>query len=521
MAPERTRTKAAPEAAVRPPRARRPEPRAAERRAPARAEQPQPGPLAFRLFARPKAAGAADTPGDEERLTYFVGRENDPLEAAAAAAAGGPLTQVRVGAPSGLEPGPFDLLDGIRDEGEPLPGGARRLFERRLGPALDQVRIYTDSAAERLGAHAFALGAAIVFAPGRYRPGTAAGDSLLAHELEHVGQQRDAGRAWVQRSNGGTHKEKLEPAGDFVAVTDPRHPHHRRPLPRHGLGDDRVAGRRAPRGEREAEPTDRRRRRRAHGEVLLEARDHGRPLRRAGDPGHAARRRLRRRLRVQCEGSLKGLGDTPTDAKTAPLRLAVLERRRLTLPREGEISRPDVDRIEAWENFELPDPYPSFDDVQKLRKYLAGKPKANAAVLVMPDGRFVLRELTRNELRQLADLARKSRYKPEQIELVPRYKGKAARARSSRSSSTASSTRTSTRSRTSTTTTPAWPASAPRATCASARSSSSPTARTGARRSRTPRPSRAGSSSTSSARTGSRRSRPSLAGPSTRCGSPA
>jgi hypothetical protein len=58
----------------------------------------------------------------------------------------------------------------------------------RLGREFRGVRIHTDAVATALGALAFTVGRDVVFAPGRYAPGTAAGDRLLAHELAHVSQ---------------------------------------------------------------------------------------------------------------------------------------------------------------------------------------------------------------------------------------------------------------------------------------------------------------------------------------------
>ncbi|MDQ4048465.1 MAG: DUF4157 domain-containing protein, partial [Actinomycetota bacterium] len=39
---------------------------------------------------------------------------------------------------------------------------------------------------------AFTVGSDVFFAAGEYRPGTPAGDELIAHELTHVVQQRGA-----------------------------------------------------------------------------------------------------------------------------------------------------------------------------------------------------------------------------------------------------------------------------------------------------------------------------------------
>ena len=68
----------------------------------------------------------------------------------------------------------------------------------RVGEALDDpltdVRVHADDRADALArsvsARAFATGVDIFFAHGEYRPRTASGDALLAHELTHVVQQR-------------------------------------------------------------------------------------------------------------------------------------------------------------------------------------------------------------------------------------------------------------------------------------------------------------------------------------------
>lgn len=79
-----------------------------------------------------------------------------------------------------------------RATGRPLPGPVRERMEAAFGRDLGGVRIHTDGnaaqAAERLHAHAFALGADLFFAAGSYDPGTPRGDRLLAHELTHVVQ---------------------------------------------------------------------------------------------------------------------------------------------------------------------------------------------------------------------------------------------------------------------------------------------------------------------------------------------
>lgn len=88
----------------------------------------------------------------------------------------------------------------IRDHeggGRPLSEPVRTHMESRMGYDLGPVRIHTDARADRLarsvGAEAFTVGRNVVFGSGMYRPDTASGKRLLAHELTHVVQQTGAG----------------------------------------------------------------------------------------------------------------------------------------------------------------------------------------------------------------------------------------------------------------------------------------------------------------------------------------
>ena len=85
------------------------------------------------------------------------------------------------------------VLEVLRQAGEPLDPGVRQTHEARLGTGLEGVRIHRGEAASRsagaIGAAAYASGNHVVFGEGAYRPGTAAGDRVLAHELTHVLQQ--------------------------------------------------------------------------------------------------------------------------------------------------------------------------------------------------------------------------------------------------------------------------------------------------------------------------------------------
>lgn len=83
--------------------------------------------------------------------------------------------------------------------GRPLDGRSRARMESVFRTDLSDVRVHADAAghtaAGRLGTRAFAVGTDVAFAPGQHAPATAVGEALLAHELAHVLQQRDALRA--------------------------------------------------------------------------------------------------------------------------------------------------------------------------------------------------------------------------------------------------------------------------------------------------------------------------------------
>ena len=91
----------------------------------------------------------------------------------------------------------------VQEPGRALEPPTRSLMEAQLGHHLDGVRVHdgglAPAAAHALSADAFTVGSDVVFAEGRYRPGTSAGRELLAHELVHVVQQSLAGRRHVAR----------------------------------------------------------------------------------------------------------------------------------------------------------------------------------------------------------------------------------------------------------------------------------------------------------------------------------
>jgi hypothetical protein len=121
---------------------------------------------------------------------------------------------LRRGAGGEVEAGPDieSRLAAHKGGGSPLPGEVRASMEPRFGADFSGVRIHTGGEADhlnrQLSAQAFTRGHDIYMAAGKYAPGTAAGNRLLAHELTHVVQQcpetGQTGGAVVQRDNGYT-----------------------------------------------------------------------------------------------------------------------------------------------------------------------------------------------------------------------------------------------------------------------------------------------------------------------------
>ncbi|MDA3643898.1 DUF4157 domain-containing protein [Saccharopolyspora indica] len=91
--------------------------------------------------------------------------------------------------PKNRAPEPKEIVSGA---GQPLDHSTRRELEERLGHDFSRVRLHTDreagELADMLGADAVAIGQDILFSPGKFRPGTADGERLLAHELLHTVQ---------------------------------------------------------------------------------------------------------------------------------------------------------------------------------------------------------------------------------------------------------------------------------------------------------------------------------------------
>ncbi|MET0340071.1 MAG: DUF4157 domain-containing protein [Polyangiales bacterium] len=115
-----------------------------------------------------------------------------------------------------------------------LEGAGRPLTPAEAAPAshgadFSQVRIHTDAQAQRLAralhACAFTYGRNVGFARGAFRPETAPGRLLLAHELSHAAEQRAMGLADAAAGASGLAPVQLAEEGgpDDTRTPEPAH----------------------------------------------------------------------------------------------------------------------------------------------------------------------------------------------------------------------------------------------------------------------------------------------------------
>ena len=137
---------------------------------------------------------------------------------------------------------PPAVNDVLATTGRPLDAATRGFMEPRFGHDFSQVRVHSDPAAagsaDAMAARAYTVGHHVVFGSGEYRPGTADGRHLLAHELVHVTQQNAAGAAHgglVQRDEKkpdpkvAALKAELVATYELSAVTDTKDAHWEAP----------------------------------------------------------------------------------------------------------------------------------------------------------------------------------------------------------------------------------------------------------------------------------------------------
>ncbi|HEU0304364.1 MAG TPA: DUF4157 domain-containing protein [Gaiellaceae bacterium] len=121
------------------------------------------------------------------------------------------------------------VQDVLRSPGRPLEPSVRGEMESRFGHDFSNVRVHTDSraaeSAHAANANAYTVGSNVVFGAGRYAPATHEGSRLLAHELAHTVQQRDATAEAPPAAPGSPLEIAAESAGRAAAsgraVTQP------------------------------------------------------------------------------------------------------------------------------------------------------------------------------------------------------------------------------------------------------------------------------------------------------------
>ncbi|MEP7214198.1 MAG: DUF4157 domain-containing protein [Acidobacteriota bacterium] len=91
--------------------------------------------------------------------------------------------------------GPRDLVNNAMETRMPKP--LRHEMEKALQSDFSNLKIYESHLPTLVGAKSYATGNEIHFAPGGFDPFSQDGQTLVAHELAHVVQQRE-GRVAVQ-----------------------------------------------------------------------------------------------------------------------------------------------------------------------------------------------------------------------------------------------------------------------------------------------------------------------------------
>jgi peptidoglycan/xylan/chitin deacetylase (PgdA/CDA1 family) len=106
---------------------------------------------------------------------------------------------------------PPEVNGALRTPGRPLDPATRALMERRFGRSFGRVRVHTGAeaaaSARAVAAQAYSVGDDVVFDTGRYAPGSPRGRGLLAHELAHVAQQKEASGPGLMPGGGGSAAE--------------------------------------------------------------------------------------------------------------------------------------------------------------------------------------------------------------------------------------------------------------------------------------------------------------------------
>jgi len=129
-----------------------------------------------------------------QRQTAKPEEEQEEKPALQTNQAASPMLQRKPSGGASSNEAPSSVHETLRSSGQPLHGPTRERMERSFGQDFSRVRVHTSRQAEQsavdVGAHAYTVGNNLAFATGAYAPGTTHGDTLIAHELTHVVQQR-------------------------------------------------------------------------------------------------------------------------------------------------------------------------------------------------------------------------------------------------------------------------------------------------------------------------------------------
>lgn len=117
--------------------------------------------------------------------------------------------------------GKFGTLQRHTENRTGIPDTVKQRMEDSFGTDFSSVRVHPESSkAPEVGALAYTQGTDIHFAPGQFKPDTAAGQELLGHELTHVVQQAE-GRVQPTTEIGGmpvNDSEALEHEADVMGA---------------------------------------------------------------------------------------------------------------------------------------------------------------------------------------------------------------------------------------------------------------------------------------------------------------
>ena len=159
-------------------------------------------------------------PPDRIQPKLIVGAGDDQLEREADRVA----DQVtRMPEPQAIAPS--EVHQTLNRPGHALEPPDRAFMESRFGHDFSKVRVHHDgpsaASATAVNALAYTVGPQVVFGPGRYRPQTADGRMLLAHELAHVVQQGGgpvpSGPLPMNPPDGAGEREAIAAAGRVLS----------------------------------------------------------------------------------------------------------------------------------------------------------------------------------------------------------------------------------------------------------------------------------------------------------------